>query len=421
MSPRLNENLKDTTRHGTETPGRRRVGRAFVVVQIGLAVVLLICSGLLVRSFVKLSNQPIGFEPENSLVFSLGLPESKYPTPESVTQFYGELLRRLRTVPGVVAVGGTHAVPLSGANSVRPFIREGDAPGSDAPTSEYRLITPGYFAAMGIPVTRGRDFNDSDGAGRPGAIIVSESFARRHLRNRDPLGQRIRQGGDNPEIPWLTVVGVVGDVRHFGLGADVQPEMFWPEAQATWGATLNRLRRSLNIVVRTTDSPEGLVPAIRSHIAAMDPNRPMIDARPLRTVVAQAADLQRFSMALVTVFAVVGLVLSMAGVYALSSYAVAVRRREIGIRLALGAEPRTVLVQVLRSGVTLAAAGAALGLLVAGAIGDWIQPQLFDTAPRDPATFAGVAAILLATALVASFVPARRASRVNPIEALRTD
>jgi ABC-type antimicrobial peptide transport system permease subunit len=197
--------------------------------------------------------------------------------------------------------------------------------------------------------------------------------------------------------------------------------MFWPEAQATWGATLNRHRRAMMIVVRTTGDPAGSIATIRSQVASIDPNRPMIDAKPIRDLIVQSANLQRFSTTLLTIFAIVGVTLAAAGVYGVSSYAVAARRREMGIRLALGARPRTLLLQVLRSGVLLAAAGAVLGLVAAWVLGDVITPQLFETNPHDPGTFAGVVVILLAIALVACLVPAVRAARVDPIEALRIE
>jgi predicted permease len=332
------------------------------------------------------------------------------------------LLDRIRQLPGVAAVGATHALPFSGMNSVRPFIREGESvAANDAPTSEYRLITPGYFAAMGIPVRRGREFTDSDSLGRPGAVIVSESFARAFLPGQDPIGRRIRQAGDNPEIPWMTVVGVVGDVKHSGFAADVQPEMFWPEAQATWGATLNRLRRTPTIVVRATGDPGLIVPSIRSQVAEVDPNRPVIDLRLLSDVVASSADVERFTMMLLTVFAAIGLALAAAGVYGVMSYSVAARRREMGIRLALGAHPRTLLGQVLRTGVRLAFAGAALGLVAAWLLGDVFATLLFQTPPHDAWIFVSVTGLLLGTAVLACYRPARRAARVDPIEALREE
>jgi putative ABC transport system permease protein len=417
---RPDEALKDTTLRGTETPLRRRMSNAIVVGEVAIAVVLLVYSGLLVRSFVKLTSQPVGFNAENTLVFGLNLPESKYPTPEAVTTFYSDVLDRIRAIPGVVAAGGTHALPFSGMNSVRPFVRGGEPLPQDPPTAEYRLITPGYFAAMGIPVVRGREFTSSDALGQPGAIIVSEAFVQRFLPGVEPLGQSIRQAG-GPDLPWLTVVGVVGDVRHFGLAADIQPEMFWPAAQATWGQTLNRLRRVLTVVVRVNGDPNAMIPAIKAQVTSIDPNRPLIDVKPMQALVARSADLQRFSMELLTLFAVVGLVLAAAGVYGVTSFAVAARRREMGIRLALGARPRTLLLQVLRSGTLLGIGGAAIGLAVAWVLGDVLNPQLFETPPHDTLTFVVVGVILFGTAVVACVVPARRAARVDPIEALRVE
>jgi putative ABC transport system permease protein len=412
--------LNESSRTDTGNPGRRRLNQAFVVVEVAMAVVLLVGSGLLIRSFIKLANQPIGFDPDQSLVFSLNLPEARYTSPQAVSQFYREAFDKIRAIPGVRAVGATHALPFTNMNSIRPFLREGETyTGDAAPTSEYRIVTPGYFAAMGIPVLKGRDFNDSDTAGQPGAAIVNESFARQFLSGRDPIGLRIRQAGESDEIPWLTIVGVVGDVRHFSLAGNAQPEMFWPEAQTTWGATLNRFRRGLTVVVRTDGDPLAAIPPIRAQVSSIDSNRPMINPQPMRDLITRSADLPRFSMALLTFFAVSGLVLAIAGVYGLTSYIVASRRREMGIRLALGAKPRALLLMVVRGALSLAAIGAALGLLVAWQFDELIRTQLFQTAPRDPLTFAGAAVVLVATTLLASIVPARRAASVDPSEALR--
>jgi predicted permease len=356
------------------------------------------------------------------VVFSLTLPESRYATAAAVSQFHRTLLDRLRQLPGVAAAGATHALPFTGMGSVRPFVRDGETISPEsAPTSQYRLITPGYFAAMGIPIKRGREFTESDVSGQPGAAIVNEAFARRFLPGPDPIGQRIRQAGGNADVPWLTVVGVVGDVRHFGFSDTPQPEMFWPEAQATWGATLNRLRRALTVVVRAAGDPHALIPSIRSQVAAIDPYRPVIDLRPLGDVVSRSADIQRFTMLLLAVFAGLGLALAAAGVYGVMSYTVSARRREMGIRLALGARPRALLGQVLQIGMRLAVAGAALGLAAAWMLDDVFAKLLFETPPRDVWTFLGVAGLLVGTAALACYRPARRASRVDPIEALRAE
>jgi predicted permease len=392
----------------------------FVVVEIAMAVVLLVGSGLLIRSFIKLANQPLGFDPDRTLVFRLNLPEARYQSPEVVTQFYRDAFDRIRAIPGVRAVGATHALPFSGMNSVRPFVREGETIAAEvAPTANYRLVTPGYFSALGIPVLKGREFNESDTLGQPGAAIVNQSFVRQFLSDREPIGARIKQAGGPDQVPWLTIVGVVGDVRHSSLRGDMQPEMFWPEAQATWGATLNRLRRGLHIAVRTDGDPLSLIPTIRAQVTALDPNRPMIDARPMRDLIVQSAGVPRFSMTLITFFAITGLILAVAGVYGLTSYVVASRRREMGIRLALGAKPRALLLDIMRGALILAALGSVLGLVVAWQLDEFIRTQLFQVAPRDPLTFAVAAILLVVTALLASILPARRAAAVDPVEALR--
>jgi len=422
IAARPDDALRDTTRGGTANPGRRRMSQFFVVLETALAVIVLVGAGLLIRSFVRLTSQSIGFRPEQAISFQLTLPEGRYTTPSVVTDFHRSVLTRIGDLPGVEAVGATHALPFSGMGSVRPFVREGDVVSADnAPTSEYRLITPGYFAAMGIPVVRGREFTTSDVAGQPGAAIVNESFARRFFAGRDPIGQRIKQAGGDATVPWLTIVGVVGDVRHSGLAADYEPEMFWPEAQAVWGATLNRHRRGLTYVVRTAGDPVALLPAIRTQIASIDSRRPLVNARPMRDLVSRSADLQRFSMVLLALFGGVSLLLATAGVYGVMSYNVAARRREMGIRLALGARPRALLGHVLRSGVVMAAAGAVIGLGVAWMLADVLRTLLFQTAPRDGLTFAAVALLMLVTASVACYLPARRAASVAPIEALREE
>jgi predicted permease len=414
---RPDDALKATARGGSH-PGRRRLSHVFVVAEVALAVVLVVGAGLLLRSLIRLTNQPIGFDSDRSLVFSLSLPDARYPSADAVSAFHHHLLERLRSLPGVAAAGATHALPFSGMDSVRGFVRDGEPRDAvEPPTSEYRLVTPGYFAAMGIPIKRGREFTDADVAGQPGAIVVNEAFARQYLSG-DPLGQRIRQAG-SVELPWLTVVGVAGDVRHFGLAADIRPEMFWPAAQATWGATLNRHRRALTFVVRTHGDPVSMLPAIRLQVAALDPNRPVVSPRPMTALISSSAGIPRFSAVLLGVFAMVGLVLAAAGVYGVMSYTVAAGRREMGIRLALGARPSMLLALVLRGGVSLAALGGTLGLIAAWLLGDALQPQLFKTPPHDTVTFAATAAVLLVVAFVACYVPARRAGRVDPIEALR--
>lgn len=414
---RPDEALKETAR-GSQSPARRRLSQVFVVAEVALAVVLLVGAGLLLRSFVRLSNQRIGFDPDHTLVFSLTLPEARYPNPESVSAFHRAVLERVRALPGVASAGATHALPFSGMDSVRGFVRDGEPrDAQNPPTAEYRLVTPGYFAAMGIPVRQGREFTDADTTGAPGAVIVNEAFARQYFTG-EPLGQRIRQAG-GAELPWLTVVGVAGDVRHVGLAAAVRPEMFWPAAQATWGATLNRHRRALTFAVRAHGDALALLPSIRAQVSALDPNRPIVAPRPMRELISRSASVERFSTVLLGVFATVGLMLAAAGVYGVMSYTVAAARREMGIRLALGARPTALLLDVLRRGISLAALGGVIGLAAAWILGRSLPLPLFNTSTHDPLTFAATASVLLGVAFLACYLPAHRAGRVDPIEALR--
>jgi putative ABC transport system permease protein len=422
-SPNLDRTLKGGARLGTATPSRRRAGSALIVLEIGLAVVLLVGAGLLMRSFIRLSSQDPGFTPDGAVTFQVTVPEARYPGRDGVTRYLDALRARVGALPGVVAVGATHALPFTPMNSVRPFLRE-DRAGADAsapPVSDYRMVTPGYFAAMGIALKRGRAFTDADAAGQPAAVVVNEAFAARFLADRDPLSLRLRQAGGNKEIPWMTLVGVVADVRHGGLAATPQPEMYWVHAQATWGETLNRLRRNVMVVVRTSGDETALIPAIRAQLAALDPEVAISTPQPVRDLVSDSAASPRFNLTLMAIFAAVGLMLAVAGVYGVVSYTVTSRTRELGIRLALGAEPSALLRRVLWGAFTLAVLGLILGTVAAGSLAGLLRAQLFEVPPRDVATFAWVACILLVSTLAASLIPARRAARVPPSTALRDE
>ena len=418
----LDQTLKGGARSMTPSASRLRAGAALVVVEIGLSFVLLAGAGLLMRSFLRITARDPGFTPAGALTFQVSVPQASYPRPEDVNRYYDQLRERLRGLPGVVAVGGTHALPFTPMNSVRPFLREGvDSGQVDPPVSDYRMVTPGYMAALGIAVTRGREFTDVDVAGSPAAVVVNDAFATRFFGDRDPLGQRLRQAGDNPQIPWMTVVGVVASVRHSGLLASPQPEMYWVHSQATWGDTLNRLRRNLSIVVRTTGDPEVLVPLIRARLLEVDPNLAISPPLPMESLISGSTASPRFNMSLMVAFAGVGLVLAVAGVYGVVSFGVERRMREFGIRLALGATPRELLRRVVGGGLLLAAIGLAAGATAAALLVDLLRTQLVEIPPRDATTFGVVALVLLVSTLAASFVPARRGAQVEPTTALHDE
>jgi putative ABC transport system permease protein len=422
ISGRADRMLEHLARSRTASPSRRAAGSALVILEVGLAVVLLIGAGLLLRSFLRLSGQDPGFAPESALTFQITVPESRYRRPEDVTRYYGSMRESLRNLPGVVAVGGTHALPFTEMNSVRPFLIEGEpVPTDGAATSEYRMVTPGYFAALGIRVTRGRPFEDSDVVGGPATVVINEAFVKRYFGDGDPLGRRLRQAGNNPEIPWMTVVGVVANVRHQGLASVHQPEMYWPHSRVTWGETLNRLRRTLMIVVRTEGDPMTVAPLIRARLGAIDAQLAIGTIQPVQDLVASSAAPTRFAMLLMTAFAVLGLILALAGVYGVVSFTVASRTREFGIRLALGAAPRELLWRVLRAGFVLGSCGVAAGLGAAFLLVDLLRTQLFEVPPHDIRTFVAVAGVLLTAALAATAFPALRAARLPPVVALREE
>jgi predicted permease len=418
----LDQLLKGSARSMTASASRLRTGAALVAVEIALSFVLLVGAGLLLRSFLHVTARDPGFSHEGALTFQVTIPPAAYPRPGDVNRYFDQLRERLAGLPGVVAVGGTHALPFTPMNSVRPFLREGvDTGQGDPPVSDYRMVTPGYVRALGIAVKRGREFTEADVAGQPAAVVVNEAFASRFFPDRDPIGQRLRQAGDNPLIPWMTVVGVVASVRHSGLLAVPQPEMYWVHSQATWGDTLNLLRRTLSIVVRTTGDPDMLVPLIRARLLELDPNLAISPPRPMESLIRGSMASRRFNMMLMAAFAGVGLVLAVAGVYGVVSYGVERRTREFGIRLALGATPRELLRRVVAGGLLLAAVGLASGAIAAALLVDLVRTQLVEVPPRDVATFGLVAIALLASTLAASYFPARRGSRVEPMLALHDE
>ena len=402
----------------------RSLGRkALVVAETAMAVVLLITAGLFIRSLVRLINVNPGFDTRHALAFTVALPEAREASDAELNTYFDDALETVRQIPGVAAAGAIHVLPFSGSNSVRPFIREGiaEAPGTDAPTADYRLTTPGYFRAMGIPLIRGRDFQRSDSAGSEGVVIINQSFARRFFGTDDPLGRRLRQAGGNPAIRWLTVVGVAGDVRHGGYASEPQPEMYWLHAQAAWGDTLRRLRRRLTIIVRTDGEVPNIADRIRAAITRFDPGQPVPDLRPMTQLVGNTINTERFVTRLLICFAGAALMLALAGTYAVVSYLTVQRKHEWGIRLALGAAPAQIQRNVLGVGLALGAGGVLLGTVAAVGVSRFFEGLLFDVRPTDTVTLTVVPLLMLAVALLASLGPARRAASADPIQVLRAE
>jgi putative ABC transport system permease protein len=407
----LNLTLKQSGGRGSTASGGRL--RAILVAsEVALAFVLLAGAGLLLRSFLRLESVDPGFRAQSLFSADLALPESRYPKGASVV-FFDRLMERLAANPGVTGVAATNLLPLSG-NSARTFITiEGHVPAS--PTERLRInprvITPAYFSTMGIPLRRGRAFTSRDAAGSPPVTILNDVAARQFFGNQDPIGKRVKFRGDS----WQEVVGVVASVKYVGLDQDELSEGYLPLAQSPSGA--------MTLVMRASADTATVSGEIRSAVREIDPNQPISQLRPMQNIVDNSVAPQRLNTFLIGVFAALALVLAMAGIYGVISYSVAERTSEIGLRMALGAGARDVLGMVLSESARLVAAGLAIGTAAALAL-TWLLRSysfLFGIGPRDPGTLVSVAILLAGVAVVASLVPARRAMRVDPIEALRNE
>jgi predicted permease len=390
----------------------RRTRGALVVGEMALAVMLLVGAGLLIRSFLALTAVDPGFRAERTLTFELVLPAARYEEEERVRAFYAALEERLRALPGVSAVGAASELPLTGYGALLSF----EIQGREVPTSAdgindlaLKVVSPGYFRALGIPVRRGRPLSDDDRAGSPPVLLLNEAAARRYLAGTDPLTQRIRVASG--DTVFRAVAGVVGDVRQESLGGTIRPEAYVAHAQLPVNG--------MAFAVRVAGDPLGLVRAVRREVHALDPALPVEGFRTVDEVVAASVAQPRFYTVLLAIFAAVALALAAIGIFGVVSYGVAQRTREIGVRMALGADPRRVRASVVGGALALAAAGMALGLAGALAGTRLLGSLLFGVGAADPLTYAAVGAILLATAALAGYLPARRATRVDPVSALR--
>ena len=408
----VNEALKQGSRGSTEGGARGRLRSALVVIEVTLALMLLGGAGLLARSFMQLARVDPGFTPENATVIRLSLPQKKYALPEQQTAFANALLERMKNLPGVQAAGLTHSMPLVG-DYVLGFNIEGRpaiAP-SDLPNTNYYAVTPEYFRAMGIRLVRGRVFTAQDDAKAPRVAIINETMARQHFPNEDPIGKRINI--TNGPDAWREIVGIVGDIKQYGVDKATSNQSYEPFAQAPFS--------SLNVVIRTSGSPAALLSAIRPTVYAVDKDQPIGTIRPLEEIMADSIARQRFAMTLLTVFSLVALVIAAVGIYGVMAYSVVQRTGEFGIRMALGAQQRDVLRLVLTQGGKLIGLGLIIGLAATLAASRAMGSMLFNTSAQDPLTLATITLLLGAVALIACLLPANRATKVNPIEALRVE
>jgi putative ABC transport system permease protein len=409
----LNEALKEGGRSASGA-GRHRMLRSLVVAEVALSLVLLIGAGLMMRSFMHLRGANPGLNPENLLTLRVDLPEAKYDTAEKPQVFFKELLERVGALPGVQAAGAIWRLPLAGGGRWNSLTVEGFPVlrVAQAPVVNYCVITPNCFHAMGIPILMGRDFTDADGRDSMKVTIIDESLAREYWPNESPLGKRVRFGAPEDNAPWNTVVGVVGTVKYKGLNLTRTKTVYVPHAQDSM--------TDMTLAVRAAN-PENLAQAIRGQVKAMDPDQPVTGMRTMTEVISRSVWQPRLYAILFGVFAAVALALASVGTYGVMAYSVSERTREIGIRVALGAQRRDVLKLVVAQGMTLTLIGAGLGLVGALGATRLMQTLLFEVSATDPLTFAALAVLLSVVALVACYLPARRATKVDPMVALRCE
>jgi predicted permease len=399
----------------TAGPRSRRLRRALVAGEMALSLVLLAGAGLLGRSLMRLLEVDPGFRPEGVLTYRVSLPEEKYPGEEARRRFFHGALDRIRLVPGVQSVGAVNVLPLSGSNnSGTVTIDTTEVPlDRTTPEADWRPLLPGFFETMGVRLIAGRFFTDADNDRAAPVAIVDETFARTYWPQQGAIGKRVKIGDPQSPSPWRTVVGVVAHVRYRTLEAPSRAGLYWPAFQRAWPA--------LTFVVRSTLEPSVLRAAVEREIQAIDPDQPVYAVRTMNEVMASSIARRQLAVALLAVFATIALVLAIVGVYGLTSYAIAERAQELGIRMALGAKPREVVASVVGDSLRLAVVGVVAGLVATAALAGLIQSMLFDTPPTDPFTLGAVSALLLATVLVASYAPARRVAQIDPAVTLRAE
>ena len=420
--PELIPALKEGGRGGTVGHERLRARNALVVLQVALALVLLVCAGLMVRSFWRLRNVSPGLDPASTLTVRLNLPETEYETPEAPARFVVQLLEQVRAIPGVQSAATTTMLPLSGGGSNNGHVIEDFPlePGAVPPILATRWVSPSFFETMRIPLLEGRLFDRLDPNARVREAVVSQALAQRFWPGQSPLGKRLAQGiGENPQ--WATIIGVVGSLREYGLNEAPVETVYYPmQPQASFDGQV-QIPRSFTLLVRTTGDPGRLAGPVRDAVWSLDPDLPLAQVRSMEEVVERSMVRTTFTMLLLVIAGAVALLLGAVGIYGVISYVVSQRTREIGVRMALGAGKRDISRMVLREGLGLALLGIALGLAAAFALTRFMKALLFEVSPADPLTFAAVPALLALIALFACWLPAQRAAGVPPLEAIRSE
>ena len=418
--PAVQTTRREVLRLTASSSARSGAGRALVCAELTLAIVLLVSASLLLKSFWRLQDVRPGFRADHLITMQVWLPKTTYPAPERIRAFYERFLQRVERLPGVRSAGAVSFRPFLGmAMSARIDVEGRAAAPDDQLFAGYDVVTPGYLRVLGQPLVRGRDLADGDTEETPGVVVVNETMARQLWPNRDPIGQRIRPAFARTDVPWavdaparwLTVVGVAADIREFRLNEQARPLMYVSHRQFA--------SSFMYVVARTDVAPESVSQAIRRELAAIDPDQPVSNVRTMDEAIADATP--RFDVTMLGLFAAVGVLLASVGVYGVTSHAVGLRTREIGIRMALGASAADVLAMVIRETLRIGALGVALGLLGSIALTRALAGMLYGVAPGDVGAFVAASAALVAATLAAAYVPARRAARVQPVTALRAE
>ena len=415
----LTDALRDGGASATAGGRRQRIRGLLVIGETALAVVLVIGAGLMIRSIDALQRIELGFDPRNVLTMRVALPPATYATPQQVTGTFERLLQRVRALPGVERAGLMRSLPLGTTIGDSGFMVEGYVPPDPGafPKGDWQVVSSDALEALGERVVRGRSLTSADDAESPPVALVNETMAQMYWPGQDPIGRRIRQGG--PERPWITIVGIVADVRHNGLEVPIKGKYY--RAHTQFPRTSNFVIRNMHLVVKSDRDPMSLVGSIRAEVTRLDPALPIANIRTMDEVVAASISKPRLAGSVLLLFAALALLLAAVGLYGVLAFVVSERQHEIGIRMAIGADPGNVRRSVLGQGVALAGIGIVAGAAVSLALGQLIRGLLHGISPYDPITFGVVPAVLLIVAVLASWIPAHRATRINPILALKSE
>jgi putative ABC transport system permease protein len=413
VNPDLSEPLKGGGRGSAEVPGRRRLRDLLVITEFALALPLLIGAGLMISSFMRLQQVNPGFDPDHVLTVQLPLPALKYPKEEQAANFHQELMRKIQTLPGIKSASLSTDLPLEGGHTnnfnleIRPT-----PPGKSEDVAEFFSISPEYFRTLGIPLLKGRYLSAQDDMNAPSVMVISEATARRYFAGEDPIGMRLKTGGCT-ECDWTTIVGVVGDVKNDELSTEDDSAMYVSFSQEP--------SRIMTLLLRTEGDPSSFVPAVRREVNSIDPDLALADIKTMDQLMSKSLGQSRYRVVLLGIFAIGALILAAVGIYGVIAYAVSQRTREIGIRIALGAQKRDVFRLIVGHGMILSVIGVVIGVAASLMLTRFMSSLLYGVSSTDPMTFTSVVLLLITVALLACAIPARRATRVDPMVALRNE